>query len=333
MKKLLIVTLVIAVFGAYCYSQADYKTYGYVKDSKGKGIPDAKITLKNKENGRLIIIKTNKDGYYEHAFVPHADYAVTIGKEGYQEAASEWNLSVWSPKQIEVNKDITLVTKAELQLIKDENAANEMYKKATEALAKGDCVTARKEAEGVVAKFPTHASSYFIIGHCLNMEKKVDEAIPNYEKVLQNKPVGEDPTYPMLAYQTYYELGVLYEAKNNTDKAIEAFAKAAELKKDDAETFYWLGGLYYKAGKIEEAKTNLERTLTLDAKHAMAHQILGYISWNLKEYDKSIQYLRTYLDLTPNAKDKQGIEEIIKAIETQKQEAQKEQAAQKPGKK
>ena len=232
-----------------------------------------------------------------------------------------------------MNKDITLVTKAELQLIKDENAANEMYKKATEALAKGDCVTARKEAEGVVAKFPTHASSYFIIGHCLNMEKKVDEAIPNYEKVLQNKPLGEDATYPMLAYQTYYELGVLYEAKNNTDKAIEAFAKAAELKKDDAETFYWLGGLYYKAGKIEEAKTNLEKTLTLDAKHAMAHQILGYISWNLKEYDKAIQYLRTYLDLTPNAKDKQGIEEIIKAIETQKQEAQKEQAAQKPGKK
>jgi hypothetical protein len=37
MKKLLIANLMIAVFVAFCYGQADYKINGTIKDSKGKG--------------------------------------------------------------------------------------------------------------------------------------------------------------------------------------------------------------------------------------------------------------------------------------------------------
>jgi tetratricopeptide (TPR) repeat protein len=332
MKKLLITTLMLAVFMAFCYAQNDYHVHGTIKDSKGKGIPDAKLILKNKENGRQIVIKTNSEGKYEHAMIPHADYDLKIEKEGYQSATTEWNLKVWGQTPIEVAKDYNLATVEEYKRWKDEGAANELYKEAAEAIRKGDCATATKKAADVIAKFPTHASSYFIVAHCFNQEGKIDDAIANYQQVLKNKPEVEDATYPLLAYQANFELGVLLIKKQDNEGALEAFARAAELKKDDPEVFFYLGSLQFNAGKTDDAKANLEKALTLDPKHAGANRNMGSVYLKLGDFAKAIQYMKAYLELAPNAPDKKQIEDTIAAIDPQKNEAPKEET-QKPVKK
>lgn len=308
MKKLLIATLMIAVFVAFCFGQADYKINGAIKDSKGNGIPDVKLILKNKENGRSIIVKTDKDGKYEHAFIPHAEYTLTIEKEGYKTATTEWNLSVWAPKQIEVNKDYTLASNAEYQEIQDEKAAQDNYNKAYEAFQKGDCKTAKNNAEEIVKKFPKHFPSYFMIGRCLALENKTDESIAQYKKVIEFKPD---------LFEAYFDLGQLYYNKGDNAKAEESFKKAAELKKDDTEVLYNLAAIYFKDGKIDDAKASAEKVLAAKPDHLLANKVMGYISLNKGDFEKSVGYLQKYLELSPTAADKSDITKLIESLQAE----------------
>lgn len=314
MKKLLIAILMIAVFVAFCYGQADYKINGTIKDSKGKGIPDVKMTLKNKENGRSIILKTDKDGKYEHAFIPHAEYALSIEKEGYRTATTDWNLSVWAPKQIEVSKDYTLASNAEYQEIQDEKAAQDNYNKAYEAFQKGDCNTAKSKADDIVKKFPKHFPSYFMIGRCLAMENKTEEAIAQYVKVVELKPD---------LFEAYFDLGQLYYNKGDNVKAEESFKKAAELKPDDVEVSYNLAAIFFKDGKIDDAKTYAEKVLAVKPDHILANKVLGYITLNKGDFEKSIAYLQKYLQLEPGAKDKADITKLIEGLQAEVKKTKK----------
>jgi tetratricopeptide (TPR) repeat protein len=56
----------------------------------------------------------------------------------------------------------------------------------------------------------------------------------------------------------WYELGMGYDDKRMDDKAIEAFTKAIESKKDNHKATFQRGQVYYRKGDTEHAKRDLE---------------------------------------------------------------------------
>jgi len=314
MTKLIRIFIIFIISTVYIYGQADYRITGTIRDNKNNPLADVKITLKNKESGRTIVLKTKKDGTYEHAFIPHAVYTVTFEKEGYKTETTEWDLSRWEQTQIVVNKDITLISMQDYQQMQMEKEAQKDYEKAYEALSKNDCATAEKYAKKVVEKFNQHFPSYFIIGRCNALTGKTDVAIENYKKVIELKPD---------LFEAYFDLAELYFNAGNSDLAIENFKKAAELKQDDPEVFYNLGALYFKSGKIDEAKANCEKALQIKPDHSLANKVMGYIYVNKGDFQKAIEHLQKYLEITPNASDKKDIEDLINTLNTEVQKANK----------
>ncbi len=306
MKRFLLIFLMITVSFSLLYGQADYKIFGKVTDSKNNPIPKVKIILKNKENGREIHLETKQDGTYEHMFIPHALYTVTFKKDGYRSIVADWDLSRWNQVQIEVKKDLVMLTEEEIKEMEDLEKAKEAYNKAYEALQKNDCKTASARAKEVVEKFPNFPFSYFIIGRCYAIEGNYDNAITNYKKVIELKPD---------IYEAYFDLGEIYFNKGDSEEAVKNFEKAAELKQTDPEVFYNLGAVYFKLGNIDNAKINLEKALELNPDHANAHKVIGYTLFNKGDYKASIEHLNKYLEIIPDAKDKNDIETVIKAEE------------------
>jgi len=302
MKKIMFGLILMVVSISLALGQADYKIFGKVTDSKNNPIPKVKIILKNKENGREIHLETKDDGTYEHMFIPHAKYTVTFQKEGYKPIVADWDLSRWNQVQIEVKKDLVMLTEAEVKEIEDQQKAQEAYNKAYEALQKNDCKTAVKEAQQVIDKFPKFPFSYFIVGRCNAIEGKNDEAIANYKKVIELKPD---------LYEAYFDIGEIYFNKGENEEAVKNFEKAAELKQTDPEVFYNLGAIYFKMGNMDSAKTNLEKVLSMNPEHANAHKVIGYVLFNKGDFKSSIEHLNKYLELVPDAKDKADIETII----------------------
>ena len=73
-------------FGASLYGQAQVlgKISGVIMDSSGAVIPQAHITVTNKETGQTFRTTTNDSGYYVALNLPAGTYDVSAEKEGFQ---------------------------------------------------------------------------------------------------------------------------------------------------------------------------------------------------------------------------------------------------------
>lgn len=64
------------------------------------------------------------------------------------------------------------------------------------------------------------------------------------------------------AAEAYQVLGSRYEDLDNSDKAIECYAKSIEMGPDNPIVLYWRGELLFQQGRYDDAKTDFERALS-----------------------------------------------------------------------
>ncbi len=80
-----------------------------------------------------------------------------------------------------------------------------------------------------------------------------------------------DPSYAPL----HFHLGRSLLDSSDPAAAVDAFRRAIELERADANYQVGLGRALRQAGRLEEAATALRAALVLDPQHAGAHQLLG----------------------------------------------------------
>lgn len=133
------------------------------------------------------------------------------------------------------------------------------------------------------------AFASFRLGNAHYLDKDFDKCTQehNLAGVLFLNAIKENPKYE----EAYYGLGVLYFIRWQLEKKIEyaqqarvIFEKAKELDPERALTYYYLGIIYASDNNFPEAKKNLKR----------------------------------YLELKPDAENKQIVLDIINAIEMNK---------------
>jgi len=168
---------------------------------------------------------------------------------------------------------------------------------------------------------------------------KYEEAI-----IKLSESISMDPTNPVY----YYYRGVAFEKSENSEKAVEDYQKAVELKPDftlplsragiifakkgdfekaiefykkaidlghkDPETFYNYGGCLMNLGKNLEAKVVFEQLLTLDPNYSDAFYQLGIIFIGLGETEKAKEFLQKFIEMDPENKRASLAKEILKSL-------------------
>lgn len=130
---------------------------------------------------------------------------------------------------------------------------------------------AKSKLEDLLAQYPTHADSLFLLGEIAEIAEEFDLAANSYEKLYQSKP-----DYKGLKYR----LGMVW-AHHFTDKSTEAtalLAEAVQEEPDNADAIYQYSLLLNdKLGQPEEAIEKLQQTLSLSPDHPFAYYDLALI--------------------------------------------------------
>ena len=83
------------IFSAMITTQAQFRAgvQGTISDSAGALVPDAKVTLKDLETGRIQETNTSEEGFYRITGLAPGRYELTVEKTGYKKSLSQ-NVSV-----------------------------------------------------------------------------------------------------------------------------------------------------------------------------------------------------------------------------------------------
>ena len=98
------------------------------------------------------------------------------------------------------------------------------------------------------------AEDYFKDGTNFIKNKKFDEAIKAFNKVLTTNPD---------VYQVFLNLGIIYHNQSNFDLAIENFQKASEINPEDFQIFNNIGNSYLKKRDFTNALENFKIAFSL----------------------------------------------------------------------
>ena len=186
--------------------------------------------------------------------------------------------------------DATIDVYRRILLIDPDSAEADMI--AGEALdAKGDNAGAVRQFQAAEKANPNEPNVHFGLAYLLWVQKRFDEAIPEFEAELKNDPKnGQALLYLGDTYvrQTEYEkargvleesqkydpspalvhldLGIVYMETGANDAAVGELVKAAQIEPDNVAAHFRLATLYRGMGKKDEAKAEFDKSKTLNKK-------------------------------------------------------------------
>ncbi|MFH1958421.1 MAG: tetratricopeptide repeat protein [bacterium] len=89
-------------------------------------------------------------------------------------------------------------------------------------------------------------------------EKKFDEALACYEKILRTE---RKYIFDINRADVCNNIGVIYQKRNDPDSAIDYYGRALEIEKDNVRANVNIGDLFFEKGDYEKAAEHFERAL------------------------------------------------------------------------
>ena len=158
----------------------------------------------------------------------------------------------------------------------------------------GNVRGAKREFLSILKKNAYNVDVLYHLGVITKDQKKYDEAIDYYERV-----ISIDPAY----VNAWFGLGGISIDKARYDDAHEKFTKVVSLSPDYAGAWYNLGIIAAAQGKPDEAFKYYEKTLTIDPAYTSACYNISWILLGQKKYDEAIVYSRKVISLNPGHVD------------------------------
>lgn len=125
------------------------------------------------------------------------------------------------------------------------------------------------------------------------------------------KIVAQDPKN----LQAWIQLGNDYFDTEQPQKAINAYAKALELKPDNPNVLTDQGVMFRKVGWYDKAIANFEKAQSIDPKHLQSIYNLGLVyADDLKQPDKAIKAWDRFLELDSTSPTAQQIKRMVEEL-------------------
>jgi len=334
-KSITLVTLLALLLGLSAIpvmAQMAATVKGWCKDQDGKPVTDGVVVWTNRNNGRKVEIKTNKNGEYMSVGLAPGTYDVELLRNGQKLdfingvpiAAGETNDKV----NFDVKKDMAQamaksgVTEEQLKKQQEAQKSNEKIKGLNAKLAEArdlekagnydQAVTLLQEA---TASDPTKDLLWAYLGDAYRGAKKYPEAIEAYQKALAINPNSG----------AYHDgLADAYAKSGQTDKAVAEYSAAAAAEPANAARYYYNeGAIFTNIGKVDEAITAFDRTIQADPTKADAYYWKGVNMISKATTDKSgkmtappgtAEAFNKYLELDPNGKNADTAKQMLASI-------------------
>ena len=242
-------TAAVAALALAAPALAQYREYyvrGRVVDPQKTPVPGVEIDVRDVETSRSYNTKTDKDGVFKLAGLPHGKYEVSFSKEGYVAAKDEWKFEAKQERMQKVDvPDVVLVSQTQVQKTLQLKEADSAVKEAGAKLRARDFDGSLALLQGVLAKNPKDANALFFLGLSYAGKKMYREAIPPLTQVTELTPA-----FP----GAWFELG-------DTERALAAYDKNLELDPGYANSAYNAGLILFETNRIEEALARFEKGL------------------------------------------------------------------------
>src|SRR5688572_16219862 len=159
-----------------------------------------------------------------------------------------------------------------------------MYRHATLALLLGTALLS--EAQTPTPSAQTSSSvEYYQKGNELRTQKKYADAVVAYKNALAIDPKNKEARY---------ELGWCQNELKEYNNAITTLRNARELWPTSPRVFFELAYAFEKTNNTDSAIANYNRCLDINTSYSGAYRQLGYIAYNKEEYNKALEYFKSY---------------------------------------
>jgi len=138
---------------------------------------------------------------------------------------------------------------------------------------------------------------------------RLDLAIDELEKVLENQPEN---------YDAYYDLGKVHYELGNYDCAIENFENILEFKEDNPYIYFNLAQAYEMNNEIDKAISNYLKTIAHDSGFKQAYKKVAILFLARGDYDDAVEYLEEYLDMELPEEEVNNVRILIERIKKKK---------------
>ena len=222
------------------------------------------------------------------------------------------------------------LAREEAELFKKYQSLNKNYEKGKMYFVRQDYKKAKTEFEKILGKLPEHADAHFFLSQVLYREgdlngalNHVEKARANYEysarmkikmaQVSRQKLEEKKQAFEDNIAELENEIANLPQAsevgEEGEDRKKRIQTRIDEIKKQianidtqlnlplpreeeiPAEYCYLNGNIYFKMKKFQEAHDQYQETITLDPKHGDAHNNLASLYFQVKQYQKAMDYL------------------------------------------
>jgi tetratricopeptide (TPR) repeat protein len=305
-RKLATALSISLLFGVAAFGQTS-ALEGDVKDENGKGIKDALVKIVRTDIKGNYKVKTDKKGHYFHAGLPLGTFNVTVEIDG-QDRDNVNNVRTKLGDPTVVNFDL----KAKVEQAKAlEKAAEtgELTKEQARDMTpaqKAAIEKQMKERQAALSKNKA-LNDAFNAGRDALTAKQYDVAIEKLKSATAMDPT-QHVIWASLA-DAYGGAAATKTGQEQTDlyaQAIAAWAKAIELKGDDAAYHNNYALLLARAKKFDEAQAELNKAAQIDpAQAGKFYYNLGALLVNSNQLEPAGAAFKKAIDTDPNYADAQ----------------------------
>jgi tetratricopeptide (TPR) repeat protein len=286
--------------------QREYYVRGKVLDTQAKAVPGVQIRLLDVATSRSYHIKTDKDGAFKFAGLPHGVYEVTFTCDGYAPKKDEWKLDTPQERMQRVDvPDVVLVSQAkvqELQTLKETEAA---VKDAAERLRQGDPDAAIAGLSGLLAKRPDDVNALFLLGLSYVRKQMHREALAPLTRVTELSPGFAG---------AYLELGVCQRKLGDAPRALAAYEKALQLDPQNADAAYNAGLILFEADRVDEALVRFEQGLALKPEDPDLLDMAGRCYVQQQKFERAVELLEKARAVTTDPAKAAFLDELVQKI-------------------
>jgi protein O-mannosyl-transferase len=141
-----------------------------------------------------------------------------------------------------------------------------------------------------VKKSHDKARVHYNLAIALHDNNRIPEAVKEFEHTLKLDPKDRG---------AYQNLGAIYEAKGDKEKALSYYIKAVENNPYEISVHNALGSFYAKNGNNEAAERQYKAIIALDSQNAKAYDSLGVIYANVGKFDEAVSNHYKALRINP----------------------------------
>jgi tetratricopeptide (TPR) repeat protein len=199
--------------------------------------------------------------------------------------------------------------------------ARKAYEKGREAEANNKMEDAQKNFEKAVAVYPQYSAAWFELGRVDEHGNRIDEARKAYQQAIAAEPKFILP-HEQLSWLA------LREAK--WQDLVDVTDKWLILDPSNSPEAYYLSSIgNLQTQHFDVAEKNAQAAVRMDPgkKNMRARYVLGLALAQKHDFTASAEAIRSYLDATPDAKDKVLVQKQLEQIQAAAQEQVQSQAS------